>query len=92
MAGTTNTELLQAIHELDKKLVGHLGLITEQEKKVAELRGDIYNHDEGGIKFQNKTMWSERKKKEKLTTGVKIAIATSVVNGLLAGASILGKL
>ena len=91
MAGTTNTQLLEAIHQLDKKVDAQLGMINSQEKKITEIKGDIYDHDEGGIKFQNKTMWNERKKKEKISIGVKIAIATSVVNGLIAAGSMLNK-
>ena len=94
MAGTTNTQLLGAIHELDKKIVNHLGLITEQEKKIGELRGDVYNHnnkEEGGIKFKTKTLWNERVEKKKISLGVKIAVATSIVNGLIAAGSMLNK-
>ena len=91
MAGTTNTQLLEAIHEIDKKVVTQLGLIKEHEKNISEIRGDIYDHDEGGIKFQNKTMWSERTKKEKVSLGIKIAVATSIVNGLIAAGSMLNK-
>jgi len=88
MAGTTNTQLLKAIHELDKKLVNHLGLITGQGRKIDELRADIYNHDEGGIKYQNKLMWSERKEKKGMTREIKMAIIISVINGLMTAGNI----
>jgi len=92
MAGTTNTQLLDAIHQLDKKVDAQLSMINSQEEKMVEIRDDVYDHnEEGGIKFQNKTMWNERKKKEKISIGVKIAIATSVVNGLIAAGSMLNK-
>ena len=88
MAGTTNTQLLNAIHELDKKLVNHLGLITGQGIKIEELRGDVYDHDEGGIKYQNKLMWAERKEKKGMTNEIKMAIIISVINGLMTAGSI----
>ena len=84
-----NADLLEAIHQLDKKLVSHLGLITEQGKKIGEVRNDIYNHsEEGGIQFKTKTMWSERGEKKKMASEVKMAIILSIVNGLMAAGSI----
>ena len=85
-----NKDLLEAIHDLDKKLVNHLGLINNHTKAIKEIRDDVYDHnEEGGIKFQNKTMWQERKEKKKISIEVKIAIALSLVNGLAGAGKLL---
>lgn len=79
-----NADLLEAIHELDKKLVSHLGLITEQGRKIGEVCDDIYNHgEEGGIQFKTKTMWAERKERKGMLSKVKVAVIISIVNGLM---------
>ena len=84
-----NADIMEAIHELDKKLVTHLGLINNHAGKIGDLWEDIYDHNkEGGIKFQNKTMWDERTEKRGMSNGVKVAIVISVINGLLATGTI----
>ena len=86
--GTTNLQLLNAIHELDKKVDSHLALIAGQEKRTNTLEKDIYDSDQGGIKFQNKTMWQERSEKKGVAKEVKVAIVIGIVNGLLATGNI----
>ena len=89
MSNITNTQLMNAIHELDKKLVEHIGLIENHTLRMVALEDDVYRGEDGGIKFKNKTMWTERGEKKKMTSEIKIAIILSVVNGLLATGNML---
>ena len=84
-----NADLLEAIHKLDKRLEVSIAYRKEDRKKLLELKEDINGNGKKGIKFQNDTMWEERGEKKKLSIGVKVAVASGIINGLLAAGSML---
>ena len=84
--GTTNTEIIEILHQLDKKVGEHIVYCKQTFKTLAELEKDINGNGGEGIKFKNKTLWNEHIEKKDIQKEVKIAIVLSVLSniGLLA--------
>jgi len=84
--GTTNTEILETLHQLDKKLGEHIVYCKQAFKVLSELEKDINGNGSEGMKFKNKTLWNEHLDKKDIQKEVKIALILSVLSnaGLLA--------
>ena len=84
--GTTNTEIIEILHQLDKKLGEHIVYCKQTFKVLSELERDINGNGSEGIKFKNKTLWNSHLEKKDIQKEVKVALILSVVSniGLLA--------
>jgi len=84
--GTTNTEIMEILHQLDKKLGEHIVYCKQTFKVLSELERDINGNGSEGMKFKNKTMWNDFLEKKDIKKEVRIAIIMNFLTaaGLIA--------